>query len=179
MPEIELRIANMSDCPLITKIDLDFDSDFVWKSQIIDDLDSYSIIFQTIKLPKTIHVPFQASNETALENMVKRKEVLIARYENQAVGFVRLEQDETNNRILMKTGGVKPEYRRKGIGSAILTSVQEIALNNGVSRLVCTVQAKNDPAIRFIMAKGFQFCGYQEFFFPNLEIALFFSKNIR
>lgn len=179
MAEIELRIANMSDCPLLTKIDLDFDSEFVWTSQIMEELDSYSINLQKIKLPKIIHVAFQANNSTALENMVKRKEVLIARYENQIVGFSRIETDETGNQFIIKTGGVKPDYRKKGIGTAILTGVQEMAQQNRVSRLVFTLQAKNDPAIHFLMGRGFQFCGYQEFYFSNYEIALFFSKNIR
>ena len=126
MAEIELCIANMSDCPLLAKINLDFDSDFVWTSQIIEELDTYSINLQKIKLPKTIHVPFQANNISALENMVKRKEVLIARYENQIVGFTRIETDETGNQFTIKTGGVKPEYRKKGIGSAILSERQPL-----------------------------------------------------
>ena len=39
MAEIEIRMASMADIPLITKIDLDFESNYVWKSQMIDDLD--------------------------------------------------------------------------------------------------------------------------------------------
>ncbi len=179
MPEIEIQLANMVDYPLIRKIDLGFESNYVWKSQIDDDLDAYTIVLQKIKLPKTIHVPFQAGDETALENMVKRNEVFVARYEKQVIGFVHLDRDLVNNRIEIKTGGVKPEYRRKGIGTAILNGIQEMARQNEIARIVMTVQAKNDPAIRFLMSKGYQFCGYQEFFFPNLEIALFFSKNIR
>ncbi len=179
MPEIELRVADMSDCPLIKKIDLDFESNYVWKSQIVDDLDSYSIVFQKIKLPKTISVPFQAGDAFAVEMMVKRQEVFVTRYENQMIGFVHLERDIINNRILIKIGGVKPEYRRKGIGTAMLSGIQSLAQQNAIGRVVFTVQAKNDPAIRFLMSKGYQFCGYQEFYFPNLEIALFFSKNIR
>lgn len=179
MAEIEIRMASMADIPLITKIDLDFESNYVWKSQMIDDLDSYTIVFQNIKLPKTVHVPFQGGGEEAIEKMVKRQEVIVAQYDNQVAGFVRLEQDENTNRILLKTGGVKPDYRRKGIGSALLKMIQENAVKVGIPRLVCTVQAKNDPAIHFLLSKGFQFCGYQDFYFQNMEIALFFAKNIR
>jgi ribosomal protein S18 acetylase RimI-like enzyme len=74
---------------------------------------------------------------------------------------------------------VKPEYRRKGICSAMMNVVEATAVENQISRIVCTVQAKNDSAIQFLAAHHFSYCGYQEFYFPNLEIALFFAKNIR
>lgn len=169
----------MAEYPLIAKIDLSFESDYVWKSQVIDDIDSYSISFQKIKLPKTIKVPFQAYNEKALENMVKRKEILAIRYDSALIGYMRLERDESVNRLILKTGGLTPEYRHKGVGSALLERMQDIARQNRIEYLVAMVQAKNDPAIRFLMSRGFQFCGYQEFYFPNMEIGLFFSKNIR
>ncbi len=75
--------------------------------------------------------------------------------------FPESKTDETENQFIIKTGGVKPEYRKKGIGTAILTGVQEMAQQNHISRLVFTLQAKNDPAIHFLMNRGFKFCGYQ------------------
>ena len=72
-----------------------------------------------------------------------------------------------------------PEYRNKGIGTVLLDRVAEIARHNNLRSIVCMVQAKNDPAIRFLLSHGFVFCGYQEFFFRNMEIGLFFSKNVR
>ena len=94
-------------------------------------------------------------------------------------GYLRLEQDETANRLVLKTGGIMPEYRNKGIGSVLLTRVMEIAHHNNLRSIVCMVQAKNDPAIHFLLSHGFVFCGYQEFFFRNMEIGLFFSRNVR
>ena len=179
MAEIDIRMANMADMPLLSAIDLDFESEYVWKSQTIDDIDSYTVVFQNIKLPKIIHVPFQNISVEAVEAMVKRQEVICAHYDNQIAGFLRLEQDENTSRILLKTGGVKQEYRRKGIGSAMLKVVETTAMNNEISRVVCTVQAKNDAAIRFLISHSYSFCGFQEFYFPNMEVALFFAKNIR
>ena len=72
-----------------------------------------------------------------------------------------------------------PEYRNKGIGSVLMDRVIEIARHNNLRSIVCMVQAKNDPAIHFLLSRGFVFSGYQEFFFRNMEIGLFFSKNVR
>ena len=179
MAEIEIGAAAMEELPQIAQMDLSFESDYVWKTQMLEGLDSFESSFQRIRLPKTIRVSFQAYSTANMETLIQRREILAVRYEGNVIGYARLEQDETVNRLVVKSGGIMPEYRNKGVGSVLLDRICEIAHYNRIRSLVCMVQAKNDPAIRFLMARGFVFCGYQEFFFRNMEIGLFFSKNIR
>lgn len=179
MAEIEIGAATLEEYPQIAAMDLSFESDYVWKTQMLEGLDSFESSFQRIRLPKTIRVSFQAYSPANLETLIRQREILSVRYEDHVIGYVRLEQDETVNRLILKTGGVMPEYRNKGIGSVLMDRVTEIARHNNIRSIVCMVQAKNDPAIHFLLARGFIFCGYQEFFFRNMEIGLFFSKNVR
>lgn len=179
MAEIEIGAATIDEYPQIAQIDLSFDSEYVWKTQMLEELDSFESSFQRIRLPKKIHVSFQAYNPATLESLIMQREILSVRYEDRVIGYLRLEQDETVNRLILKTGGIVPEYRGKGIGSVLLDRVAEIARHNNIRSLVCMVQAKNDPAVRFLMGRGFVFSGYQEFFFRNMEIGLFFSRNVR
>lgn len=179
MAEIEIGAATLEEYPQIAQMDLSFESDYVWKTQMLEGLDSFESSFQRIRLPKTIHVSFQAYSPSNLEYMISQREILSVRYEEHVIGYIRLEQDEAVNRLILKTGGIMPEYRNKGVGSVLLERVTEIARHNSIRSLVAMVQAKNDPAIRFLLARGFVFSGYQEFFFRNMEIGLFFSKNVR
>lgn len=179
MAEIEIGAAVLDEYAQIAQMDLSFDSNYVWKTQIVEGFESFQPSFQRIRLPKTIHVSFQAYNTANLEQLIRQREILSLRYEDKVIGYVRPERDETVNRMILKTGGVMPEYRNKGVGSAMLEHLCDIARKNGYRSLVCMVQAKNDPTIHFLMGRGFVFCGYQEFFFRNMEIGLFFSKNIR
>ena len=179
MAEIEIGAATLDEFPQIAQMDLSFESDYVWKTQMLEGLGSFESSFQRIRLPKTIRVSFQAYSTANMENLIRQRQVLSVRYEDKVIGYIRLEQDETVNRLILKTGGVTPEYRNKGVGTVLLDRITEIARNNSIRSLICMVQAKNDPAIHFLMARGFIFCGYQEFFFRNMEIGLFFSKNIR
>lgn len=174
-----MRLATLDDYAQIDALDLSFDSTHVWKVQTFEEPDKYSVNFEKTKLPKQIHVLFQAYNAQAMESMIRRQEILTVRYEKEIVGYVRLELDEAVNRLVIKTGGIAPQFRRKGIGDMLLQQVEEIAQRNDIHYVVCMLQAKNDPAIRFFMRHGFRFCGYQEFYFPNMEIGLFFSRNIR
>ena len=179
MAEIEIGAATIEEYPQIAAMDLSFESDYVWKTQMLEGLDSFESSFQRIRLPKTIRVSFQAYSAANLESLIVHQEVLSVRYEEKVIGYVRLEKDETVNRLILKTGGVMPAYRNKGVGSALLDHIAEIARDNRIRSIVCMVQAKNDPTIHFLLARGFLFCGYQEFFFRNMEIGLFFSKNVR
>ena len=179
MAEIEIGAATLEEYDQISLIDLSFESDYVWKTQMLERYESFESTFQRIRLPKTIRVPFQGYSVARLKEQIRLREILAARYEDQVIGYVRLERDETVNRLTIKTGGVMPPYRSKGVGSAMLERVTEIASQNKIRSLVCMVQAKNDPAIHFLMARGFLFCGYQEFFFRIMEIGMFFSKNVR
>jgi len=178
MAEIEIGIANMSELDAISKMDLGFESSFVWQTRESGDAEQFSVELRKVKLPKSIEVPFQAYSR-ALEGMMMRREILAVRYEHEVIGYDWMDFDEVTNRLIMKTGGIRADYRRKGIGSMLLERLEEIALHNKIHQFSAVVQAKNDPAIRFLTRHGFRFCGYQEFYFPNLEIGLFLSKNIR
>ena len=179
MAEIEIGVATIEDYPQIAAMDLSFESNYVWQTQTLEEYERFESSFQRIKLPKTIRVSFQAYSQANLENLIRQREVLSLRYEEKVIGYLRLEQDETVNRLILKTGGIMPEYRNKGIGSVLMDRVIEIARHNNLRSIVCMVQAKNDPAIHFLLSRGFVFSGYQEFFFRNMEIGLFFSKNVR
>ena len=179
MAEIEIGAATIDEYPQIAAIDLSFESDYVWKTQMLEGLDSFESSFQRIRLPKTIRVSFQAYPPANLDILIRQREVLSVRYEDKIIGYARLEQDETVNRLILKTGGIVPEYRKKGIGTVLMDRIMEIARHNNIRSVICMVQAKNDPAIHFLLSKGFIFSGYQEFFFRNMEIGLFFSKNVR
>lgn len=176
MTEIEIGVATLSEINTIAAMDMSFETGAVWSSRTDDNWDSYSITLQRITLPKTITVPFQALPGPNLEMMVMREEVLSVRYEGQCIGYIRLEQEEGISRLVLRTGGITKSYRNKGIGSVLLHRVEEIAKRNGIHEIQVIVQAKNDAAIRFLTANGFHFAGCQEFYFPNMEIGVFFVK---
>jgi len=45
-----------------------------------------------------------------------------------------------------------------------------------MQRLLLEVQPKNYPAIQMAKKLGFELCGYNDHYFANHDIALFFSK---
>ena len=61
----------------------------------------------------------------------------------------------------------------------MLKAAQAWGQQEGLKRLMVAVQTKNYPGISFCEKHGFVFCGFNDHYFVNRDIALFFSLKIR
>ena len=52
-------------------------------------------------------------------------------------------------------------------------------MSQNLRRLIVETQTKNYPAIQFLLKRGLVFCGYNDLFYPNQDIAIFFGQNLR
>jgi len=68
--------------------------------------------------------------------------------------------------------------RRNGIGSALVLAAQDWCGKKGIHRLTLEMQPKNYPAIQFAYKLGFEFSGYNDQYYRDQEIAIFFSSYI-
>jgi RimJ/RimL family protein N-acetyltransferase len=74
---------------------------------------------------------------------------------------------------------VAPTQRRKGAASALLTALQTWAVERGVRRLILEMQSKNQAYIRLAQKFGYEFCGYNDQYYPTQDVALFFGRAIK
>lgn len=85
-------------------------------------------------------------------------EAILAEYAGQAVGFALFITNYstflTQPGIYLEDLFVLPEYRRKGIGKAILSYLATLAVERGCGRLEWSVLDWNQPAIAFYRRMG-------------------------
>lgn len=85
-------------------------------------------------------------------------EAILAEYAGQAVGFALFFTNYstflTQPGIYLEDLFVLPEYRRKGIGKAMLTCLANLAVERGCGRLEWSVLDWNEPAIAFYQRMG-------------------------
>ena len=85
-------------------------------------------------------------------------EAILAEYRGQAVGFALFFHNYstflTQPGIYLEDLFVLPEYRRQGIGKAILTYLAHLAVARGCGRLEWSVLDWNEPAIAFYRYMG-------------------------
>ncbi len=85
-------------------------------------------------------------------------EAILAEVDGQAVGFALFFQNYstflTQPGLYLEDLFVLPEYRRQGIGKALITHLAELAVSRGCGRLEWTVLDWNQPAIDFYQKMG-------------------------
>jgi len=85
-------------------------------------------------------------------------EAILAEYEGQTVGFALFFSNYstflTKPGIYIEDLFVRPEFRRQGIGKALLTYMAQLAVERDCGRLEWSVLDWNEPAIAFYQRLG-------------------------
>ena len=192
MPEIQIRPAVAEDIPHLVELDHDYTSDIVWQMEFqqteegqmplmaglpVDHL--IAVHFRQARLPRSVKVDYPRPRRMLSENWMQRSGLLVAQHENQVVGYASLMLGIGPQATWMTDLAVMRRLRRQGVGSALVLAGLEWARQHGSQRLILEMQPKNHPAISLAQKLGFDFCGYLDRYYPNHDIALFFSRSAR
>jgi ribosomal protein S18 acetylase RimI-like enzyme len=179
MPEIEIRKIEKDDLEVLSTIEHDYQTDHVWQMDRVLETGNYSLRFRESKLPRTIRVDNPAKLKWNDTGSLLAATGLMACIKNQPVGYLFFKVIPEINTAWLLVMSVKKSYRRQGIGSALIFAFQDWCRKNEVKKIILEMQSKNFPAIRFAQKFGYEFCGYNDHYFSNQDIALFFARNIR
>jgi GNAT superfamily N-acetyltransferase len=185
MPKIEIRPAIESDIPNLTALDHNYSSDYVWQMEIrrsesgLGETSQIQVGFREIHLPRSVRVEYPRSYQKLAEDWRQRDGLLVALHENEPVGYASMMLGVAPLTAWITDLVVKRRLRRQGIGSALLLSAQAWGLQHGCRNLALEMQSKNYPAIQLAEKLGFDFCGYNDRYFANHDIALFFAVSLR
>jgi RimJ/RimL family protein N-acetyltransferase len=64
------------------------------------------------------------------------------------------------------------------VATALVGAARYWALDNELDKIMLETQTKNYPAIRFAQKHRFVFCGYNDRYYSNGDIAVFFSSTL-
>lgn len=185
MPQIEIRPAVEADISTLASIDHNYVSDYVWQMEInrsetgLGETSQTLVGFREIHLPRSTRVEYPRSAQALLENWQRQDGMLVALLENEPIGYVRLMLGIAPMTAWITDLVVKRRLRRQGVGSALLLSAQAWGLHHGCRNLVLEMQSKNYPGVKLAEKLGFEFCGYNDRYYANHDIALFFALYLR
>jgi GNAT superfamily N-acetyltransferase len=175
----EVRPAIATDSPYLTVIDHSFMSDYVWQLELRREVGQVTATFREVRLPRSISVAYPRNPSSLADNWTHRGAVKVAVHENSPVGYICV-TEERNSAIGWVTDlVVAPDHRRKGAASTLLTAAQAWASERGVRRLIVEMQSKNQPCIHLTQKFGYEFCGYNDQYYPTQDVALFFGRVIK
>jgi GNAT superfamily N-acetyltransferase len=179
MPEFEIRPANANDLPRLMAIDHTCSSDYVWQLELRREPNQIVANFREVRLPRSVEVKYPRNPFTLADEWKKRDAVFVAVHENIPVGYICLTEEHTAAIAWVTDIVIAPDWRRKGAGSALLAAGQAWALERSARRLVVEMQSKNQACIRLMQKFGYEFCGYNDQYYPTQDVALFFGRALQ
>ncbi len=174
-----IRQAVSPDIEYLTKFDHCIKTDCVWQmSQSINET-QIQTIFNETHLPREMKLTYPRSPDT-LENRWKNySSVLVACVDKAPVGYASVSAFFSPEMIWVDDLVVDDLWRRKGIASLLFQAVRDWGLARKYMRITLEMSSKNYPAICLAKKLGFEFTGYNDNYFYNNDIALFFSRFLK
>jgi len=177
--DFEIRPGTVNDLPRLTVLDHSSLSDYVWQLELRCEAGQASANFREVRLPRSIEVKYPRSPASLSEVWTSRDLVLVALQDGSPIGYLCAMQQPASDVAWVTDIVVAPHQRRKGAGSALLTATQAWALERGIHRLMLEMQSKNQACIRLAQKFGYDFCGYNDQYYPTQDVALFFGRAIK
>jgi len=179
MPEIGIRPTISTDLSELTSLEHSYQSTYVWQMERNVEDGQILVSFREVRLPRKVRVEYPRSPELIHLEWSQRLEMLTATLQEIPVGYIRLEDHFSPNTAWVTDLVVRENMRRQGIATALLLAAQQWSVQRNLRRMVISMQSKNYPAIRLALKLGYEFCGYNDHFYANRDIALFFARFLR
>jgi ribosomal protein S18 acetylase RimI-like enzyme len=179
MPEIEIRPAQLADIAPLMQMSWNYQSLYVWQMDRILEKGLISVHFRETRLPRPVKVEYPTPLERLTQALGQMNGVLVAALDGQAVGALIAKENQGASTAWVTDMVVDSELRRKGVGTALVLAAQRWAAKRNLRRMVLEMQSKNYPAIQLASKLGYEFSGYNDHYYENRDIALFFSSYIR
>jgi ribosomal protein S18 acetylase RimI-like enzyme len=175
---LEIRPAVATDLPRMMGMDHSVKSDYVWQLDLRREPAQVAATLREVRLPRPVSVAYPR-NPFALADEWQYKDVVFVAVDVGVVGYVCVVEQSAATLAWVTDLVIAPDQRRHGIGMLLLMAVQDWAQERGNHMLIFEVQAKNQPAIRLAQKAGLEFCGYNDHYYANQDVALFFGRKLK
>lgn len=175
----EIRPAVASDLTRLISMDHSSLSDYVWQLELRREASQVVASLREVRLPRSIEVRYPRNPSSLADEWTRRDLVLVALHDGIPVGYLCAVEERASAVAWVLDMAVAPHERRKGAASTLLTAAQAWASERSVHRLILETQSKNHGCIRLAQKFGYDFCGYNDQYYPTQDVALFFGRTIK
>ncbi len=178
MAKINIRPAISTDIPKMTALDHNYATGHVWQMTLDLTEIQTQVSFREVRLPREVHVNYPRNTQKLVDDWTNRNLLLLAEEGEIVRGYIGVQMGLAPASAWVNDLAVDRVHRRKGIGSALILAAQDWCAKKGIHRLTLEMQPKNYPAIQFAYKLSFEFSGYNDQYYRDQEIAIFFSSFI-
>jgi ribosomal-protein-alanine N-acetyltransferase len=177
--EIQVRPASEVDLPVLMAFDHGSTSDRVWQLDLSREPRDLRVAasFREVRLPRPVNLPYPRDPAGLPDVWARNALMFVAEAGIQPIGYGAATEPHATQAWISDLV-VVPRWRRRGVGSALLSALQHAAKGRGARNLFLEMQTKNYPAIRLAQKHGYDFCGYNDHYYSTQDIALFFVRAL-
>jgi ribosomal protein S18 acetylase RimI-like enzyme len=179
MSEIEIRPAISSDINSLIQFEHSVSTNTIWQMDRGLDEHQVNVSFRQTHLPRPIRLVYPRKPEKMKDDWQKKAVVFVALIDEEPVGYMNILLQPANPFAWVTDLVVDEPSRRKGIACELLLAGREWAGERTIRRMILEMHLKNHPASCLAQKMGFQFCGYNDHYYENQGIALFFGYSFR
>ncbi|GAB4573282.1 MAG: hypothetical protein Fur0017_26790 [Anaerolineales bacterium] len=179
MSELQIRPTVATDLTRLMGMDHSVSSEAVWQLEVRRETGQVATTFREVRLPRAIRVAYPHNHFALADDWVNRSMMYTALKDADPMGYISLLERGSASTVWVLDLVVDVAQRRRGVAIALLASAQAWAETRAHSRLILEVQSKNIPAIRLAQKSGFEFCGYNDQYYLNKDVALYFAKVLK
>ncbi|HQV93690.1 MAG TPA: GNAT family N-acetyltransferase [Anaerolineales bacterium] len=176
---IDIRPAVATDIPRLMALDHKSRSDYVWQLDLKRETNQAVASFREVRLPRTVDVIYPRNQYALADEWTRRDLTLVAIDKGAIIGYLCAKEEHASSLVWVTDLVVTSEVRRAGAASALLLAAQAWASERGARRLILEMQSKNEGGIRLAQKFGYEFCGYNDHYYPTQDVTLFFGRTIK
>jgi GNAT superfamily N-acetyltransferase len=174
-----VRPATLADLNACLLLDHSCVTDHVWQMKVEELESQVSVTFHTVRLPRRMRAEYPRNLEQLVEDWQLGEGFLVAEVDSEVQGYIDLLARPWQRMGWVAHMAVDRAHRRQGVGRALMRHARKWAREHGLQMILAEATTKNYPALCFYQNLGFQFCGFNDHYYTNQDIALFFVQNLR
>lgn len=179
-PKLIIRDGIKKDIDRCLQLDSSFRTEHVWQMTVRAESDETTITLRKQRLPRTMDAKHDVNPER-LNHVLNQKQcfiVLEESTENEMLGFISMRIDNAYQLAYLQDIVIDAPYCRQGLGRRLVNVARLWADEQNLKRIIFEVPTINYPAIEFAKSQGFVYCGFNDQYLPNQEIALFYGLSL-
>ncbi len=176
---MNVRPAQARDLDACLALDESFETEYVWQMETARANGEIKLGFRTTRLPRAMRVSVHSPQDALADHFEQGECVLVAEEYPRIAGFVDATMDAGQRVAWIQALVVASDLRRTKIGTQLMRATMEWAHEKKLRAVMASISTKNFPASAFLQKHGFAFCGFNDQYYHNRDIALFFAHTLR
>lgn len=173
-----VRQATLADVNSCLQLDHSCITDHVWQMKMHESESELEVTFSAVRLPRQMRADYPRDLEQVMEHWQQQAGFLVAEVDGEVRAYIDVVPQPWQQAGWVANLAVEPAYRRRGLATGLLRQAGRWAKEQGLRSLLAEATTKNYPAICFYQKRGLRFCGLNDHYYPNQDIALFFVQTL-